>query len=278
MNAITSRFPQSDNQADSRAGRVILVGAGPGAPDLITKRGADALAQADVVFADGLVTEDFKALVPETAEWIDAAKRVGGKTMAQADTIDAMIAAAHTGKTVVRLKGGDIGLFARGGEEINALQNAGVSVELIPGVTAASAAASSAVFSLTHRDITSAVTFVTGHNVREELPDLSFTQGGAQTIVVYMGIGTAQDLVSALTEKGYKPSTPVAVVENASLPEERVLYGTLRTLTHVLTSQSVASPALIVVGYVVSTSRGWWRNDSVTITEKVQANVHFAHG
>ena len=278
MNAIPARFPHSNGHAAASRGCVFLVGAGPGAPDLITRRGAEVLARADIVFADGLVTEGFKALAAESAEWVDAAKRAGGKTLGQAETIDAMIAAAQSGKTVVRLKGGDIGLFARGGEEISALQNAGISVELIPGVTAASAAASSAGFSLTHRDIASAVTFVTGHNVREELPDLSVVDGGAQTVVVYMGIGTAKELVTALTDKGYKPSTPVAVIENASLPDERVLYGTLRTLTQVLASQSVVSPALIVIGDVVATGRGWWRNENTAALVQSQTHAHFAHG
>jgi len=276
MNAITDQFPRTD--AGTSAGKVTLVGAGPGAPDLLTQRGAGAIGAADVVFADGLVNEDLKRLLPDDALWIDAAKRVGGKTKSQQDTIDEMINAARAGKNVVRLKGGDISLFARGGEEIAGLERAGIAVELVPGVTAASAAAASAAFSLTHRDITSAVTFVTGHNVNEELPDLSSVEGGSQTIVVYMGIGTASDLVSSLTDKGYKPSTPVAVIEKASLPQERVLYGTLRTLPHLLASQSVESPALIVVGDIVSTSRGWWRTEAPASASAVSGETHLAHG
>ncbi len=276
MNAISDRFPRAE--ATASQGKVILVGAGPGAPDLLTQRAVRVLENADIVFADGLVNDDLQSLLRDGAIWVDAAKRVGGKTKSQQDTIDEMIGAAQAGKSVVRLKGGDISLFARGGEEISGLQRAGIEVELIPGVTAASAAAASAAFSLTHRDITSAVTFVTGHNVREELPDLSPVDGGSQTVVVYMGIGTASDLVSALTEKGYKPSTPVAVVERASLPEERVLYGTLRTLPHVLTSQSVESPALIVVGNVVSTSRGWWRTEALAPVAQTAHDAHLAHG
>jgi uroporphyrin-III C-methyltransferase len=276
MNAISGRI--SRDEASTFAGKVILVGAGPGAVDLLTQRAVRALESADIVFADGLVNDDLKAHVKPGATWVDAAKRVGGKTKSQQDTIDEMIVAARAGKTVIRLKGGDIGLFARGGEEIAGLERAGLTVELVPGVTAASAAAASAAFSLTHRDIASAVTFVTGHNVKEELPDLSLVEGGAQTVVVYMGIGTAADLVSTLTEKGYKPSTPVAVVEKASLPQERVLFGTLRTLTQILAGQSVESPALIVIGDVVSTSRGWWRADVSPSAGRVPSEVHFAHG
>ena len=189
-----------------------------------------------------------------------------------------MIKEARNGAHVVRLKGGDISLFARGGEEISGLQSAGIKVELVPGVTAASGAAAAGAFSLTHRDFSSAVTFLTGHNKDEDLPDLDGIVDGRQTLVVYMGLGTSRTLSTSLIYRGYAPSTAVAVIEKASHADERILYGTLRTLPDVITGQDIKSPALIVIGDVVRTSRGWWRDEKSIESVETSSPQHFAHG
>lgn len=261
----------------SDSNHVVLVGAGPGAEDLITRRGERALADADVIVADGLVGAGLRALANPKAQWIDAAKRVGAPSVSQQDIIDTLILEAKAGKKVVRLKGGDVSLFARAGEEITALQREGISVDVIPGVTAASAAAASAGLSLTHRNLTSAVTFLTGHS-KDGLPDLSAVTGPHQTLGIYMGLTHATALSNTLIERGYTPSTAVAVIENASLESERILYGTLRTLSDLITCHGLSSPSLILVGDVVRTAQGWWRSESSPELAPPSSTPHFAHG
>ena len=277
MNAITS--PVSERAAaHPAAGRVVLVGAGPGTVDLITCRGAQMMAEADVIIADGLVGEDFRALAGPQTRWIDAAKRVGNPSITQDGIVKILIAEALAGNLVVRLKGGDVCLFARAGEEIAALQAAGIPVDVVPGVTAASAAASSIGISLTHRDLASAVTFITGQTKNNDLPDLDGIAGGQQTLVIYMGLGSAQSLSDALVVRGYLPSAAVAVVEQASQDGERILFGTLRTLANLISDQTVQSPALIIVGDVVRTGQGWWRSENDTQSLTAPAQARFAHG
>ncbi len=268
---------ENETEKKSATSRVILVGAGPGAADLITRRGAQAVTDADVVVADGLTGNDLKSLAGPNTRWIDAAKRVGNPSISQDGIIDLLINEALAGNTVVRLKGGDVGLFARAGEEIAALQARGIAVDVIPGVTSASAAAASACMSLTHRDLSSAVTFLTGHT-KDGLPDLSTLSGPGQTLGVYMGLSHARFFSNALVERGYLPSTAVAVVENASDENERILYGTLRTLADLIAGHAVQSPALIIIGDVVRTAQGWWRSESRPDTDDVSTQAHFAHG
>lgn len=271
----TNGTPKAGKQT---AGQVTLLGAGPGAADLITLRGAQVMADADVIIADGLVGEDLRDLANPKARWINASKRVENSSITLEGIVDIMITEALAGHYVVRLKGGDVGLFARAGEEMAALRAAGVSVNVVPGVTAASAAVASAGISLTHRDMASAVTFLTGHTKGGEFPDLDTIAGGEQTLVVYMGLGSARTLSEALLDRGYAPSTAVAVVESASLENERVLYGTLRTLVDLISAQAVQSPALIIVGDAVRSGHGWWRSIDNADSSTPQTQAHFAHG
>lgn len=277
MNAIT---PNTDAWAKSNPeyGRVTLVGAGPGAADLITRRGATAIAEADVIIADGLVGPDLHELASASARWIDAAKRVGVPSITQDGIIDLMTTEAKAGHAVVRLKGGDVGLFARAGEEIAALKAQGIEVDIVPGVTAASASAAAAGISLTQRDLASAVTFMTGHTKEESLPDLDFVAGDQQTLVVYMGLGQARTLSKELAARGFSASTPVAVIERASHDDERVLNGTLRTLPDLIESQSVKSPALLIIGDVVRTGHHWWRSETPVSPAPSATQPHLAHG
>ena len=259
-------------------GRVTLVGAGPGAADLLTHRGVQAIAHADVIVADGLVGEDIKALSSPNSRWINAAKRVGDPVMTQSEIIERLLSEARAGNRVVRLKGGDVGLFGRGGEEVAAVVANGIPFDIVPGVTAASAAAATAGFSLTHRDLASSVTFMTGHTKDGQVPELEGVKGSDQTLVVYMGLTNARLLSGALIDKGFAPSTPVAIIENASLENERVFYGTLRSLSDLIAAQNIQSPALIVVGDVVRTAQGWWRCEKNSNTPADPGHVHFAHG
>ena len=278
--AQTTRDDNADHSysGNSATGRVTLVGAGPGAADLLTQRAVRVLAAADVVVADGLVGEDIKGLSRPQSRWIDAAKRVGAPSISQAEIIDVLIAEAKAGNVVVRLKGGDVNLFGRAGEELASLNAEGIPVEIVPGVTAACAAAASARFSLTHRDLASSVTLLAGQTKDGELPELDSVQNSSQTLVIYMGLGGAQKISDKLIDKGFAPSTAVAVIENASLEDERVFYGTLRSLADLIDGQGIQSPALIVVGEVVRTAQGWWRDDKSADQTADPGQVHFAHG
>lgn len=236
-------------------GTVYLVGAGPGDPDLLTLRAIRALQRADVVIYDRLVGSGILDMARREAERIYVGKEKSGHTMAQAD-INALLAArAEAGETVVRLKGGDPFIFGRGGEELDYLRRRGISVQVVPGISAASGCAAAAGIPLTHRDLASSVTFVSGH-AKDGVPRLDWpvlAQGG-QTVVVHMGVTAAPLIARKLITHGLAPATPVAVVENGTLPDQRVLTGTLRGLASLIASNGVNAPALIIIGEVVTLS------------------------
>ena len=236
-------------------GTVYLVGAGPGDPDLLTLRALRALQRADVVVHDRLVDAGVLDMARREAERIYVGKEKSGHTMAQAD-INALLAArAEAGETVVRLKGGDPFIFGRGGEELDYLRQRGISVQVVPGISAAAGCAATAGIPLTHRDLASSVTFVSGHAKdgvpRLDWPVLAHTR---QTIVVYMGVTTAPIIARQLIAHGLAPGTPVAVVENGTLPDQRVLTGTLGGLGALIGANGVNAPALIIIGEVVTLS------------------------
>ena len=230
------------------AGRVILVGAGPGDPDLMTVKAVKALARAEVVVHDALVSEAVLALAPVSARRISVAKRKSRHSYAQADIDRLLVALARQGLEVVRLKGGDPFVFGRGGEELQACRAAGVACEVIPGVTAALAAAAGAGAPLTHRGAAQAVTFVTAHASGGETADLDFAALArpGQTVVVYMGLSKAGEIAERLIAAGRAPSTPILVVENASLPEERRVAADLAGLG--AAAKGLTGPALLIVG------------------------------
>jgi uroporphyrin-III C-methyltransferase len=235
------------------AGTVYLVGAGPGAPDLITLRAAEVLERADIVFHDALVHPDTIALAAN-AERIAVGKRSGKHSTAQRFINKRLIDAAGKHATVVRLKGGDPMLFGRAQEEIAALHAAGVKFEIVPGVTAALAASADIGVSLTQRGAARSVTFLTPRAGEGEAPNEWVRAAlAADTAVIYMGVGQAAAIAAALLEAGMPAATPVVVVENASLPTRIELRLCLRELPGVA-DLGLAGPAIILLGEVYSTA------------------------
>ncbi len=236
----------------SQTGRVLLVGAGPGAADLLTLRAARALGIADVVVHDGLVGEDVMALVPARARLISVAKRRDRHTMAQAAIGDLLVAEALAGNVVVRLKGGDPFIFGRGGEEVAACVAGGVAVEVIPGVSAALGGAAAAQMPLTHRDHASIVSFVAGECRALAEQNWVGLAGKGRTLVIYMGVTGADHIADKLIADGLAPETPVAILERATHPDMRVLRACLADLGGLVARAAVRSPALIIVGDVAT--------------------------
>lgn len=229
-------------------GRVWLVGAGPGDPELLTLKALKALQMADVVVHDGLVSDEVLDLAPAAARRISVAKRKSRHSYAQDEINRMLVAFAREGLEVVRLKGGDPFVFGRGGEELEACREAGVECHVVPGVTAALAAGASAGAPLTHRGSAQAVTFVTGHAAVGEAPDLDWAAlaRANQTVVIYMGLSTAAAIADRLMAAGRDGATPALIVENASRSDERRIVTTLSGLAGA--AETLAGPALLMVG------------------------------
>jgi uroporphyrin-III C-methyltransferase len=241
--------------AAREVGRVILAGAGPGDPDLLTIKALKALRGADVVVYDGLVTEEILDLAPENARRICVAKRKSRHSYSQDEINRLLVAFAREGLNVVRLKGGDPFIFGRGGDEVEACRAAGVDCEVIPGVTAALAASAGALAPLTHRGAAQAVTFVTAHGAGGETPDLDWTAlaRANQSVVVYMGLTKAPEIAARLIEAGRAASTPALVVANASLADEQRILTTLAGLG--AAAEGLTGPALLIVGEAMAMAR-----------------------
>lgn len=233
------------------SGTVYLVGAGPGAADLLTLRAARLLAEADIVFHDALVPAPILALAAR-AEKVAVGKRCGRHSTAQRFINKRLADAARQHRIVVRLKGGDPMLFGRAQEELSYLRARGARVEVVPGVTAALAAAAQIGVSLTRRGAARSVTFVTTRQGDGEAPnDWLGAVLAADTSAIYMGAGDAAAIAQALLAAGKPAGTPVAIMENATLPQARVVYGTLDELP-ALAAETGGGPALIVLGEVLS--------------------------
>ena len=231
-------------------GRVYLVGAGPGAVDLLTVRATHLLAAADIVFHDALIDDDVLALAPR-AEKVAVGKRCGAHSTSQRFINKRLVDAAAKHRTVVRLKGGDPMLFGRAQEEIDALAAAGVEVEVVPGITAALAASADLKRSLTRRGVSRSVAFVTPRiGEGEDVVDWSQAAAAADTVAIYMGAGDAIVVARGLTGQGLAPSTPVALIESASRPGRVVSAGTIASLPALAAARG-NGPALIVIGEVV---------------------------
>jgi len=236
-------------------GTVTLVGAGPGDPDLLTLKAVKAIAAATVLLVDDLVNEEVLQHAQPGARIVFVGKRGGCSSTPQAFIEKLMVSEALRGETVVRLKGGDPLIFGRGGEEIEALQAAGIEAQVVNGVTAGLAAMGSLNVSLTHRDHAHGVVFVTGHakpgDAGTDWAGLAHTARQARlTLVVYMGIRGAAAIQDGLLQ-GLPASTPVAIVENASLPTQRHAICTLGSLHATLQTEQLASPSVMVVGDVL---------------------------
>ena len=246
--------PQADETGE---GVVHIVGAGPGDPELLTLRALRILQSADVILYDRLVAPEILELARRDADRLYVGKAKADHAVPQDEIEARMIALAREGRTVVRLKGGDPFVFGRGGEELDAVRAAGVAVHVTPGITAATGCAASAGMALTHRDYAQAVTFVTGHAKGEADPDLNWSALAAlkNTLVVYMGVGKAGAIERNLLENGRAAPTPVAVIENGTHTNEKVLTGRLDGLARLVADGGVKGPALLVIGEVAALAR-----------------------
>ncbi len=233
-------------------GKVWLVGAGPGDPDLLTLRAARLVMQARLIVHDGLVDPAILALARADARLISVAKRRSRHTMPQDEINALLVREALAGGDVVRLKGGDPFIFGRGGEEAEACRTAGVPVEVVPGISAAIGGAAAALMPLTHRRAASVVSFVAGQCKGLSDQNWAGLAGQGRTLVIYMGLATAEAITEKLIADGLSPEMPVAVIENATRPAMRVLRAPLAGLADVVTRHKVKSPAVIVIGEVTA--------------------------
>lgn len=233
-------------------GKLWLVGAGPGDPDLLTLRAARLLESADLVVHDGLVGEGVLALIPPHVERISVAKQRSRHTMKQELINQLLVHETLAGKQVVRLKGGDPFIFGRGGEELGAAREAGVACEVVPGITAAAGCAAQAGLPLTHREDASAVSFVAGQCKDLTDQDWSGLAGHGRTLVIYMGLATASAIADKLIADGVSPDLPVAVIERGTTADARVLRTLLTDLGDLVVREKVQSPSLIIVGKVAA--------------------------
>lgn len=235
-------------------GKVYLVGAGPGDPGLFTLKGKTLLEFADVVVYDALVSPQILAMINPHAERINAGKRRGRHSMPQEDTTQLLIQKAQNNAVVVRLKGGDPFIFGRGGEEMADLIAANVSVEVVPGITSGIAAPAYAGIPLTHRDFSSSVTFVTGHEAVGKYRAKVNWQAiahSAETIVIYMGVQNLPDIIAQLTDAGLSPHTPIALIRWGTRVEQQKLVGILDTIVDQIEATKFSAPAIAVIGNVV---------------------------
>lgn len=243
-----------NQQSSIQKGKVYLVGAGPGDPGLLTIKGKECLSEADVVIYDYLANNTFLEYAKDEAELIYVGKKAGSHTMSQARINGLIIDRASKGQIIVRLKGGDPFIFGRGGEEAQDLIKAGVDFEVVPGVTSAISVPAYAGIPLTHRDHTSTVAFITGHeDPLKEKSDIAWDKlaTGAGTLVFLMGVGNLPKIAEQLIGHGRSPDTPVAVIRRGTLPEQTTLVGNLENIARLAKENQIRPPAIIVVGEVV---------------------------
>jgi uroporphyrin-III C-methyltransferase len=239
---------------DFAPGSVWLVGAGPGDPDLLTRKAARLIAEADLVFHDALVGTAILDLVPAHVRLVNVGKRSGRHSKDQGSINDLIVAAALAGQRVVRLKGGDPSIFGRSAEEIDALSRHGIAVRICPGITAASAAAAGANASLTLRGSARQLTFVTAHARAGEKLVLDWAKLADQgsMLAIYMGRAAATDIARELIAAGRDPDTPVLIAVNVSLPNERLIRGRLSALAFLVRAISEDDPTLLLIGTAIA--------------------------
>lgn len=245
---------------------VWLVGAGPGAPGLLSLLGYHALGVADVIIHDALVSKALLKFANPQAQIIPAGKRGGKPSAKQADISQTIIEHAKTGKRVLRLKGGDPFMFGRGGEEAVALHAAGIKFRIVPGITAGIGGLAYAGIPVTHRDTNQAVIFLTGHDGDGAVPqavDWDAVANAAPVIVMYMALKHLPAITDKLQAAGRKADDKVAIVSNASLPGQSILSSTLGQISDVIATSEIPTPAIIVLGPVTDFAEilGWYRGD-----------------
>jgi uroporphyrin-III C-methyltransferase len=245
----------TQKEEQKNLGKVYLVGAGPGDPGLMTLKGKSLLECADVVIYDALVSPAILAMINPQAEQINAGKRMGRHSLLQDETTQLLIDKAQDHTIVVRLKGGDPFIFGRGGEEMADLVQAGISVEVVPGITSGIAAPAYAGIPLTHRLYSSSVTFVTGHeSAGKYRPKVNWQAiaNGSETIVIYMGVHNLSHIIEELAAAGLSLETPIALVRWGTRPDQEELIGQLGTIVEQVEKTGFDAPAIAVIGSVVN--------------------------
>jgi len=242
----------NDTDAHVTHGEAWLVGAGPGDPGLLTRRGAELLRRADAVVHDRLASPAILALARRDAQLIPVGKSPLGPSANQQDINDLLVRLVRKGLRVCRLKGGDPLIFGRGGEEIGALARAGLPVEVVPGITATTGCAAAASIPLTYRGISGAVTLVTGHDAGDNSLDWAALATGRQTLAIYMGVSRLELICARLIRNGRPSDTPAAIIENGTIETQRIVRGTLATIADRARAVGIAAPAMLIAGDVVT--------------------------
>ncbi|KAK9283321.1 hypothetical protein L1049_011560 [Liquidambar formosana] len=249
-----------DGGERGRVGDVYLVGTGPGDPELLTLKAVRVIRSADLLLYDRLVSNDVLDFVGPGARLLYVGKTAGYHSRTQEEIHELLLSFAEAGATVVRLKGGDPLVFGRGGEEMDFLQQQGIQVKVVPGITSASGIAAELGIPLTHRGVANSVRFLTGHSRKGGTDPLFVAENAADpdsTLVVYMGLSTLPSLAQKLMHHGLPPSTPATAVERGTTPQQRTVFAELKDLADKIISAELVSPTLIIIGKVVSLSPFW---------------------
>jgi uroporphyrin-III C-methyltransferase len=242
-------------------GKVFLVGAGPGDPELLTLKAVKALGLADVILIDDLVHRGALAHARAGSRVIEVGKRGGCRSTPQAFITRLMVRYARQRKIVVRLKGGDPFIFGRGGEELLAMAQAGVPCEVISGISAGIAAPTAAGIALTHRGLARGVTFITGHGVERTVADWRALAQADTTLVVFMGLRRAREIADALMKGGLAPSTPAACISHGTLATQREVLASLAGLADAVERAELPSPSVLVIGEVVGLAQSFQQQE-----------------
>ena len=263
----------SNAETTDNTGEVYLVGAGPGDPDLLTFKALRLMQQADVVVYDRLVSPEILDLTRRDSEKIYVGKQRQNHSLPQNSINELLATLAKKGKRIVRLKGGDPFIFGRGGEEIETLMQQGINFQVVPGITAASGCATYAGIPLTHRDHAQSCTFVTGH-LKDGSMDLNWQQLSApnQTIVFYMGLSSLEKICQSLIKNGCSVNHPIAIIQQGTTSNQRVITGTLESLPKSVADESIKAPTLIIVGSVVTLhdKLKWFKPEKKQVEENTE--------